>query len=48
LNDDIHYNYGRIAGGSPPNEIMYDRLKEITQKVNEVMGRNYNTILMNV
>ena len=48
LNDTTHYNYGRIAGGSPPNEIMCDRLKEITQKVNEVMGRNYNTILMNV
>jgi hypothetical protein len=27
---------------------MCDRLKEITLKVNEVMGRNYNTILMNV
>ena len=48
LNDNIHYNYGRIAGGSPPNEIMCDRLKEITQRVNMVMGRNYNTILMNV
>ena len=48
FNENIHYNYGRIAGGSPPNEVMCDRLKEITQKVNEVMGRNYNTILMNV
>ena len=48
LNDNIHYNYGRIAGGSPPNEVMCDRLKEITQRVNMVMGRNYNTILMNV
>jgi hypothetical protein len=48
LNENIHYNYGRIAGGSPPNEIMCDRLKEITHKVNTVMGRNYNTILMNV
>ena len=47
LNDNIHYNYRRIAGGSPPNEIMCDRLKEITQRV-KVMGRNYNTILMNV
>jgi hypothetical protein len=27
---------------------MCDRLKEITQRVNMVMGRNYNTILMNV
>jgi alkylated DNA repair dioxygenase AlkB len=48
LNENIHYNYGRIAGGSSPNEIMCDRLKEITQRVNMVMGRNYNTILMNV
>jgi hypothetical protein len=49
LNENIHYNYGRIAEGSPPNEIMCDRLKEITQRVNTVMGRNYNTctILMN-
>ena len=48
LNENIHYNYGRISGGSPPNEVMCDRLKEITQRVNMVMGRNYNTILMNV
>jgi hypothetical protein len=48
LNENIHYNYGWIAGGSPPNEIMCDRLKEITQRVNTIMGRNYNTILMNV
>jgi hypothetical protein len=48
LNENIHYNYGRISGGSPPNEIVCDRLKEITQRVNTVMGRNYNTILMNV
>ena len=27
---------------------MCDRLKEMTQRVNTVMGRNYNTILMNV
>jgi alkylated DNA repair dioxygenase AlkB len=27
---------------------MCDRLKEITQRVNMVMGRNYNTIIMNV
>jgi hypothetical protein len=48
MNENIHYNYGRIAGGSPPNEIMCDRLKEITHRVNEGKGRNYNTILMNV
>jgi hypothetical protein len=48
LNEDIHYDYGRTAGGSPPNEIMCERLREITQRVNEKLGRNYNTILMNV
>ena len=48
LNENIHYDYGKTAGGSPPNEIMCDRLKEITQKVNKELGRNYNTILMNV
>ena len=48
LNENIHYDYGKIAGGSPPNEIMCERLKEITGRVNKAMGRNYNTILMNV
>jgi alkylated DNA repair dioxygenase AlkB len=48
LNENIHYDYGKIAGGSPPNEIMCERLREITERVNEAMGRNYNTILMNV
>ena len=46
MNENIHYNYGLITGGSLPNEIMCDRLREITQRVNMVMGRNYNTILM--
>ncbi len=48
LHERIHYDYGKTAGGSPPNEVMCDRLKAITQKVNETLGRNYNTILMNV
>jgi hypothetical protein len=48
MNENIHYNYGLITGGSLPNEIMCDRLREITQRVNMVMGRNYNTIRMNV
>ena len=48
LNENIHYDYGKTAGGSPPNEIMCDRLKEITQKVNQELGRNYITILVNV
>ena len=39
MNENIHYNYGRIAGGSPPNEVMCDRLKEITQRVNTVMAK---------
>ena len=48
LNENIHYNYGNTAGGSPVNEVMDERLREITHKVNEATGRNYNTILMNV
>ena len=48
INKDIHYNYGGVAGGSPVNEIMDERTLDITRKVNEAMGRNYNTILMNV
>ena len=48
LDDTIHYNYGRIAGGSPPNIVMTNKLKEITYKVNNALGSNYNTILMNV
>ena len=47
LNEDIHYNYG-VSGGSPVNEVMCDKLKEITSKVNAELGTNYNTILMNV
>ena len=48
LDETIHYNYGKTAGGSPPNEVMDERMKSITRKVNEVLGANYNTILMNV
>ena len=48
LDETIHYNYGRIAGSSPPNEIMDDTMREILQTVNQALGRNYNTILMNV
>ena len=48
LNENIHYNYGNTAGGSPVNEVMDERLKEITHKVNEATGSNYNTALMNV
>jgi alkylated DNA repair dioxygenase AlkB len=48
IDDTIHYNYGKIAGGSPINEVMDDKMKEITIKVNSILGKNYNTILMNV
>ena len=47
LDDTIHYNYG-VSGGSPENEIMDDKLVDITRTVNEALGTNYNTILMNV
>ena len=47
LNEDIHYDYG-ISGGSPINEVMCTRLKEITAKVNKVLKTNFNTILYNI
>ena len=43
----IHYDYG-VSGGSPINEIMDEKMKEITNKVNQTFNTNYNTILMNV
>ena len=36
LNENIHYDYG-ISGGSPINEVMCDKLKEITLKVNTIL-----------
>jgi len=48
FDETIHYNYGAIAGSSPPNEVMDERMKSITNKVNEALGTKYNTILMNV
>ena len=48
LSEKIHYNYGNTAGGSPVNEVMDEKLREITRRVNEATGNNYNTILMNV
>ena len=47
MNESIHYNYG-VSGGSPINEVMDERMLQITQRVNDALGRNYNTILMNV
>jgi len=46
LNADIHYDY-KVSGGSPPNEVMCDRLRQITARVNAVLGTNFNTILLN-
>ena len=46
LNEDIHYDY-KVSGGSPPNTVMTDRLKEITAAVNAALGTNFNTILLN-
>lgn len=47
IDDTIHYDY-KVSGGSPPNCVMDDKLKEITKKINEEFGTNFNTILMNV
>ena len=47
LNEKIHYDYG-VSGGSPVNEIMCDKLRDITKIVNSKLKTNYNTILMNV
>jgi alkylated DNA repair dioxygenase AlkB len=46
LGPETHYDYP-AAGGSPPNYLMYLKLKEITAKVNSVLGTNFNTILLN-
>ena len=46
LDDTIHYDY-KVSGGSPPNYIMCKTLKQITARVNEVLGTNFNTILLN-
>ena len=43
---DIHYDY-KVSGGSPPNMVMCEKLKEITKKVNSFLGTNFNTILLN-
>eukprot|EP01048_Picozoa_sp_COSAG05_P000194 COSAG05_NODE_5_length_47078_cov_547.868814_20_plen_159_part_00 len=46
LDETIHYDY-KVSGGSPPNYIMCPQLKEITARVNETLGTNFNTILLN-
>lgn len=47
LDETIHYDY-KVSGGSPPNKVMTPELKKITAHVNEKLGTNFNTILMNV
>ena len=47
LTPDIHYNYGRIAAGTPEVRIMDGFMKEITADVNKALGSNFNTILLN-
>ena len=47
LNDKIHYNY-KVSGGSPPNYLMDEKLKIITENINNKLNTNFNTILMNV
>ena len=46
LNEKIHYDY-KVSSGSPPNTVMCEQLKNITAKVNECLGTNFNTILLN-
>ena len=47
LTPDIHYNYGRIAAGTPEVRVMDGFMKEITADVNKALGSNFNTILLN-
>jgi alkylated DNA repair dioxygenase AlkB len=46
FDENIHYNY-KVAGGSPPNKVMCDTLKQITLDVNKYLNTNFNTILLN-
>ena len=46
LDDTIHYDY-KVSGGSPPNYVMCEKLKEITARVNDALGTAFNTILLN-
>ena len=47
LDSSIHYDY-KVSGGSPPNTVMTPELKAITQRVNQALGTQFYTILMNV
>ena len=46
LSPDVHYNY-KVSGGSPPNTVMCQTMKEMTARVNQKLGTNFNTILLN-
>ena len=46
LTSDIHYDY-KVSGGSPPNYVMCEKLREITARVNSKLGSQFNTILLN-
>ena len=46
LSPEVHYDY-KVSGGSPPNNVMCERLKEVTAQVNAALGTNFNTILLN-
>ena len=48
MDSSIHYDYGKVAGGSPPNELMDEKLLAVTGLVNKALGTSFNTILMNV
>ena len=47
LRPDIHYNYGRIAAGTPDVRQMCPLLREITADVNTALDTEFNTILLN-
>lgn len=47
FSESINYCY-KAAGGSPPNTIADCKMKEIITRVNDKLGTNFNTCLMNV
>ena len=42
LDESIHYRY-KAAGGSPPNCVMDETLRGITERVNQRLGTSFNT-----
>ena len=47
LTPEVHYDYGRTAGGTPSVLVMDEVLAKITHKVNGALNSNYNTVLLN-